>query len=142
MSVVEFWVYGIPKPQGSKKAFAVNGRAMMAEAGGTAHASWRNAVAYAAHDNIPASGRLDGPLNVELTFQFAMPMSRTKATRALGIAPKTTAPDVDKLQRAVFDGLMAGGLIRDDATICGVIATKHETLDWSGVRILIEQVAA
>lgn len=134
---IDFKIFGTPKPQGSKKAFMAGGKAMMAEAGGGAHAQWRNAVAEAAHQNVPFGGRLDGRLVVRLVFWFPMPASRPKAIKAIGKCPKTTAPDIDKLQRAVLDGLMAGGLIRDDATIFRIEAQKWETRGWTGCEVTI-----
>ena len=50
---VSFNVAGTPKPQGSKRAFAVNGRARMKETGGLEHAAWRNAVSEVAAHRAP-----------------------------------------------------------------------------------------
>lgn len=134
---VSFDVIGTPMPQGSKRAFAVKGRAMMTEAGGLKHAAWRNAVADAAKAVAADAGCFDAPLYARLAFRFPMPKSRTKAQHAAGRIHKTTAPDIDKLQRAVFDGLQAAGLIRDDAQICSVNAYKHEVTGWTGVEVYL-----
>jgi crossover junction endodeoxyribonuclease RusA len=143
--VITFEVLGIPMPQGSKKAFVANGRAMMKESGGDKHAQWRNAVANAAkdvagHDDVSAP--LDAAMHVVLDFRFPMPKSRTKSQRAQGEIAKTTAPDVDKLARAVLDGLQAGGLIRDDALVSALVVTKSEVVGWSGVTITIKEYAS
>jgi hypothetical protein len=67
-----------------------------------------------------------------------MPMSRPKLIRQLGIAWKTTSPDIDKLDRCINDGLMAGGLLKDDATICVMYSRKVEIADgWVGATIII-----
>lgn len=136
----KFDVLGIPKPQGSKKAFSANGRAMLKESGGLSHAAWRNAVAEAAqreassHPDTPHQG----PLVVSITYRFPMPLSRPKLIRNIGIAWKTTSPDIDKLDRCINDGLMAGGLIKDDATICVMYSRKVEIADgWVGATIII-----
>jgi Holliday junction resolvase RusA-like endonuclease len=68
-----------------------------------------------------------------------MPASRPVAMRRAGQGPKTTAPDLDKLVRSVGDALTEGGLIRDDARICAVHATKSEVQGWSGAVITIEE---
>ena len=145
-SVLRIQIAGIPKPQGSKKAFSANGRAMMKEAGGLAHAAWRNAVAEAAlraaqETHLPTPIR--GPLAVSILYRFPMPASRPKAVKEKGIFWKTTAPDVDKLDRAIGDGLMAGGLIGDDATICVSYSRKVEIFGgWTGALVVISEPSA
>ena len=67
-----------------------------------------------------------------------MPKSRPAAARRRGWAHKTTAPDLDKLLRAVGDSLQAGGLIADDAAIASITATKIETTSWTGAVVTIE----
>jgi Holliday junction resolvase RusA-like endonuclease len=141
--LVEFDVLGTPMPQGSKKAFMARGRAMMKESS-PGHASWRNAVADKARDTRDAiawGGPFDGALALTIEFRFKMPASRPKAAREAGRCHKTTAPDVDKLVRAVGDGLQASGIITDDARFCVIHATKVEVNDWTGARIGISRVA-
>lgn len=142
---VTFDIVGDPRPQGSKRAFVANGRAVVTEASGTAHASWRNQVATAARD---ATGLhwddvdgfpLDGALHLDVTFRFPMPKSRPKRVREIGWALKTTAPDTSKLVRALEDGLQAGGLIVDDARFSTVYARKLEVVGWTGAVIRIER---
>jgi Holliday junction resolvase RusA-like endonuclease len=138
--LVTFDVVGHPAPQGNKTPIVRNGHAVVVEgkgAGRQRHRDWRAAVADAARtaagdlDDTP----VDGPLHLEVFFRFPMPASRPKKIRAAGVAWKTTAPDGEKLMRAVCDGLQAGGLIHDDARI--VIGTwrKIETLAWTGATI-------
>lgn len=134
---VTFDVIGIPKPQGSMKAFAVGGRARMKPSGGADFAAWRNAVAEAAR-NVAGDAPLEGPLRLTVSFQFPMPKSRPKAMRANGVGYKTTAPDLDKLVRTIGDALTASGLIRDDALIAELVATKAEVTSWTGATITLE----
>lgn len=141
--IVRFDVIGDPKPQGSKKAFVANGRAIMTE--GNTHAAWRNQVADAARQAaiglLLCEAPLDGPLEARVEFRFAMPKSRPKRVRDQGESPKTTAPDVDKLVRTVFDGLQAGGLIADDSRVWRVVASKVETTGWTGCTITLAATA-
>ena len=137
---VEFEVVGSPAAQGSKRHVR-NG--VMVEMGKN-HKPWRAAVAAAArdiaeHDDVPAP--LDGPLQLIVAFRFPMPASRPKAARTAGSAPKTTAPDLDKLVRSVGDALTESGLIHDDARICSVHASKLEVVGWTGAVIRIEAVS-
>lgn len=52
-----------------------------------------------------------------------------------------TAPDLDKLQRGVGDGLEASGLLANDSRIVQWIATKHYG-DTTGCRITIKESEA
>lgn len=131
MTVVEFEVIGSPAAQGSKKHV---GNGVMVESSKKLK-PWRDSVAGAArdvadHDDVPAP--LDGALHLDLTFRFPMPKSRRAAVRRAGQGPKTTAPDLDKLIRAIGDALQAGGLVADDARICSVTARKVEVVGWTG----------
>ena len=138
---ITFQVLGIPRPQGSKKAFSANGRALMKEAGGLDHARWRNAVADAAkHAAETLPGPLTGPLRLDVVYRFAMPASRPKAARVAGRAWKTSAPDSDKLDRAICDGLQASGLIGNDSQICAGESVKYEVVGWTGATITLGPV--
>lgn len=142
MPLVAFDVYGVPMPQGSMKAFNAGGRARMKPSGGAGFAAWRNAVSEAAKrvaDTL--DGPLDGPLTLTAEFRFPMPASRPKRVREAGTAPKTTAPDLDKLVRCVGDALTAARLVTDDARFAYIGATKCETTGWTGASIRVERVA-
>lgn len=136
---VTFEVIGIPAPQGSIKAFAVNGRAMMKPSGGDKFAQWRNAVSQAAKVVAAGGPALDGPLGLHVQFRFPMPKSRPKRLHEIGTAWKTTAPDTDKLVRAVGDALTAAQLVRDDSLFVAVTATKIETTGWTGAVITVSE---
>ena len=101
---------------------------------------WRSAVAEAARDIAADVGQYDEPLHMEVCFRFPMPKSRRAGVRAVGIASKTTAPDLDKLIRSTGDALTTSGLIRDDALICSVHASKLEVIGWSGAVIRLVPV--
>jgi Holliday junction resolvase RusA-like endonuclease len=98
---------------------------------------WRRVVADAARQHAP-DVPLDGPLWLELRFRFPMPASRRKADREHGHRWKDTAPDLSKLVRAVEDALKAGAVIRDDARISVLAATKSEVTGWQGVSVIVQ----
>lgn len=135
---VEFEVIGLPAPQGSKRHV---GNGVMVESS-KANKPWRAAVAAAARDVSIEVGQFDGPLSLTVEFRFPMPKSRKAAVRAAGHGWKTTAPDLDKLVRSVGDALTESGLIRDDALVVGVVATKVEVTGWTGATIILAPVAA
>jgi Holliday junction resolvase RusA-like endonuclease len=138
-ALVEFEVIGIPKPQGSMKAFSAGGQARMKPSGGAAFAAWRNAVAQAAHDVATELGEaLDGPLVLSVEFRFPMPGNATKAAKTRGWRWKVTAPDTDKLVRTIGDALTASKLIVDDKLLQLGSVTKIETTEWTGAIITID----
>lgn len=140
---VRFEVVGTPAPQGSKTRMPngamLDGQSKNAREG---HANWRSAVAEAARtarSRLPGTEPLGGPLLLIVRFRFPMPKSRSKAIRDAGLAPKTSAPDLDKLIRSTGDALKEGGLIVDDALFVGVSASKCEVVGWTGAEITVEQ---
>ena len=136
--LVQFEVVGVPRAQGSKRAFSVNGRAVVAESNPLGHAAWRKAVADRALAVAEKVGILEGPLTLTVTFRFAMPKSKSKSQRSSGVIPKASAPDLDKLLRCLGDGLQAAGLVRDDAQFASISATKVEVADgWVGAAITL-----
>lgn len=132
---VTFDVIGSPAAQGSKRHV---GNGVMVEQSKKL-APWRATVAARAADIARGVEQFDGPLALEVEFRFPMPASRPKSAREAGIAPKVTAPDLDKLIRAVGDALTESGLIRDDARIATVTARKHEVTGWTGAVITISR---
>jgi len=127
--MIAFHVLGVPRPQGSKRAFVRGGRPVLVEAGGAAHKSWRHTVTCAAHE--AAEGfqfAARAPVQLTLTFTFARPKSHyTPKGKLRRGAPSTHTqrPDVDKLVRAVCDSLTDAGVIHDDAQISAIDALKQ-----------------
>jgi Holliday junction resolvase RusA-like endonuclease len=140
--VISFEVLGLPSPQGSKTRMP-NGAMLDGRSKGARdrHRDWRSSVAQAArdvaeHEDITAP--LDGALTLGVEFRFPMPKSRSKRLREIGYNPKTTAPDLDKLVRALCDGLQAGGLITDDARFHLIAARKVEVVGWTGAAVAVD----
>jgi Holliday junction resolvase RusA-like endonuclease len=106
-------VAGAPAPKGSRTQFAN---------GGSRESSkrckpWVEQIAYAARANRPGGVTLDPPYSVELTFY----MPEGKRPR---YPWPTKDGDLDKLVRAVLDGLTQGGLIVDDRHVTRIVTTK------------------
>lgn len=106
-----FFVEGLPAPQGSKK-YVGNGR--MIESSKHLPA-WRDAVKEAAQQH--AETPIDQPVTVMVDFFMPKPKKPMFDYPA-------TAPDCDKLQRAIGDGLEQGGLLRNDARIVKWVACE------------------
>jgi crossover junction endodeoxyribonuclease RusA len=114
--VTEFFVPGIPQSQGSKVAFVVKGRAILADANRVTLKPWRAAVtdaAAAAYDGP----RIEGPVLLTAEFRFVKPKS---VKRDLPAVP----PDVDKLVRSLADSITDSGIWRDDAQVVRLTVEK------------------
>lgn len=114
--VVEFFIPGIPIQQGSKSAFSRIGSTSVQVTDQNAKKlkPWRAIVAAAADRGVT----FDRPVEVELTFVMPRPQ------RPLWHVP-AVKPDIDKLVRAMLDGLTDGGLIADDARVVRLIAVEE-----------------
>ena len=112
-----FTVYGTPKPQGSMRAFMRPGmKHPVLTTDNKKLKPWRQEVTGAAlAQNFQ---QLEGPVSITLDFHFTRPKSAKKRNGM------TVKPDIDKLQRSIFDSL-TGVLFRDDAQIVRVVARKH-----------------
>lgn len=145
---VHFYVLGQPSPQAGTKTVPVRSPSggtvyRKISEGGAGLASWRQEVAQAARARAEECGCLDGPLSLDVVFRFSMPASRPRWAKVQGVVPKDTAPDLDKLLRAVGDSLKAGGLVRDDARIASITATKVEVWEqWTGASITLRRIDA
>ena len=133
-----FTVYGTPKPQGSMRAFRhrTTGKVMVTTDNKQLK-PWRQQVSETAMYARYESGRCVElckvyPVRIDLAFYFARPKS---AKKRIGM---TVKPDLDKLQRAVFDAI-TGILIHDDAQITSVTARKHYG-DPERVEITVEEL--
>ena len=123
----KFFVKGKPVPQGSMKFIRPG---VMIHSRAADLAVWRADIAR----NAELSGfkPVSGGVKVEIDFIFIRPKSANRPF-------PTVAPDLDKLIRAVLDGL-TGVAYEDDSQVILIQATKtygQNTGAWIG----IEQVA-
>ena len=107
-------VFGRPAPQGSKTpmGFEANHRTR----------PWREAIRALCVDKLPPDWeKLDGPLSIEMWFYF----DRLKGHRSGDLPCTKSTYDVDKLSRAMNDGLTEGGVIVDDARVVDMYSHKR-----------------
>jgi crossover junction endodeoxyribonuclease RusA len=117
-------VAGIPAPQGSKRH--VGGGRMVEQS--RAVGPWREAVRAETQRALSARrpgdwciGQFPGKaVRVLLTFRLAKP----KSAPASVLFP-VKRPDIDKLARAVLDGLVAGGALADDSQVVDLLVSKR-----------------
>lgn len=136
---VAFYAHGMPKPQGSKRAFVgAGGRAVMTESNTAGHRDWRATVASAALDAMGTQALLAGPLLVRLVFALPRPKSHPKTKRTWPVA----RPDIDKLTRAVLDS-MTHVVFRDDSQVVQLQVCKvwAEVDTPSGAGVAVKVVA-
>ena len=125
------WIPGKATPQGSKKSFIINGKAILVDASG-GNKAWRKMVTETirAHEDYIL---LPGAVNVSLAFY----MERAKSNKKQFM---TQAPDVDKLCRSVLDGVVDSEIIADDSRVISLTASKKWADDGKpGVLVSIWQ---
>lgn len=141
---VSLIVYGMPGPQGSKKAVGTSkkGFTLMVESSKKVK-PWRKEVDRVGKEAMTGLEPMDGPLRCYMTFTMPKPTGSPKTRRTY---PMRT-PDLSKLVRATEDALTTAGVWIDDARVVELIAAKRypgegqDALDRPGVKIRIELIA-
>jgi len=117
---VSFRVAGLPAPKGSRIPGRRKDGTIYTRPANASEKSWTEAVAYVARAKRPGGKMLKPPYAVELEFHLPRPKQ-----------PKYEWPvraDLDKLERAVLDGLTQGGLIVDDRHVVELRSRKSFVL--------------
>ncbi len=127
---VRFDVSSLPIPQGSTRAFVVNGKPIITSTSKGLN-SWRRLIADRAQDRVSAP--IEGAVAVTLGFRLPRPKS---APKKKWIYP-SKRPDLDKLVRAVLDAI-TNVIIADDSQVVSLTATK----DYGppGVMIQVDEI--
>ena len=134
MRSLAFQVFGDPVPQGSKRAFVVKNRAVVVDDNKAPLRSWRSAIVDAARAELNGEAPDLGPVRVTLMFFLRQP-KRPKAPVPI------TKPDIDKLARAVLDGMTDAGVIRDDSQVTTLTVRKRYTTEAPCVRVFVDEDA-
>ncbi|WP_058623200.1 RusA family crossover junction endodeoxyribonuclease [Microbacterium testaceum] len=120
MTAVTFFVPGIPVPQGSKKAFVVGKRAVIVDVKPELLGAWRGEIARRAFSAFAFGPPIDGAVRVDAAFVLPR---KPSVTRPLPIGARDG--DVDKLVRALLDGItQAGNVWADDSRVAELHASK------------------
>lgn len=143
-----FSVLGTPRPQGSMSLFRARSGHEVAKYADTVY-EWRGIVCVGARAARPAGPALEGPLQVGLGFDLARPKSHFGTGRNAGrlklAAPQwmSTAPDLDKLVRAVLDAIGDAGVWwYDDGQVAQLTASKRYCAEGEvpGVVVSIKEI--
>jgi len=145
-----FTVRGLPVAQGSARAFVRGLRAIIATEANNPRSplgAWRTAIATEARAAMADAPLFDGPLLVDVVFGMPRPKSHYLPANSRRPAPvlrpdapiwHTGKPDVDKLERALFDAL-TNVAWSDDAQVVDVRARKPY-MDRPGASVRVEQL--
>ena len=133
--IVSFDIPGPPVGKGRPRVASRGGHARLYTPEKTA--SYESLVALAARAVAPAQ-MLDQAVGVVLDIRVPIPASWSKKKQAqalAGLLRPTTKPDIDNVEKAVFDGLN-GVLWRDDVLVVEVTKRKrYDALPGVGVTI-------
>lgn len=133
--ILHFRASGTPIPQGSKTVAQHGGRAWVRDANAGKLKPWRENVATAARASHDGD-RLDGHLSVDMLFLLPRPTSVIRPFPSV-------KPDLDKLVRAVMDGITDAGVWADDARVVELWTAKTYATegDTAGVIVYITPTA-
>lgn len=136
--MIKFRVVGKPEPKGSKSAFPIRrkdgGIGVATKEANPNAKGWMDLVGAEAQRHVPEGGLIDGPVRLTLLFTLLRPKSISEKKRPF----PTVKPDIDKIERAVMDGL-AGKIYTDDSRVVQKVSGKQYG-DTPGVEITVEEM--
>lgn len=139
MQPLTFFVPGIPRPGGSKKAFFRPGMKypVITDDAGEGNRNWRALVADFGGRAMAGQPLLEGPLRLDIVFHLARPKGHYGRKGLLPSADAYPAkkPDVLKLARSTEDA-MTGVVYRDDSQIVAEWLSKVYS-EKSGAEITV-----
>lgn len=138
--MIRFEVAGQPATKGSFRAIVTRGKTAAGRPKAIAKNdnprcdAWQEAVGWAAKAAMRGAAPIAGSVTLDVVFRFARPKRLDRAGRYDG-----PMLDIDKLQRALFDG-MSGIAFVDDAQIVHV----HVRKEWGppGVAVTVLELPA
>ncbi len=142
------FVPGVPKPHGSKSAFAFRRKdgslgAAVTDSSGVAGKAWRAQLAGVLVEEWSMEDLLEGPLVLDLTFFMPRPKGHygtgRNADKLKPSAPEyhITTPDKTKLTRCVEDAL-TGTVYRDDKQVIDGWQKKQYAVGYEQPGVMIE----
>ena len=117
MSAVTFFVAGVPVPQGSMTGRVQGKRAVIYASNEKKLRPWREAVTRMARASWLDRPQIEGPVQIGLVFVFERPVSVKRRLPSV-------FPDLDKLVRAIGDGVTEAGIWKDDGQVIRIVAEK------------------
>lgn len=127
---VEFVIPGEPKGKGrarSRIAKAGDGRQFVTHYTPKDTVEYENLVRMAAHEAMRGEAPTSFPCRVKIVAYCSIPASWSKKKQAKALAGEvfpTGKPDLDNIEKSVFDG-MNRIVFRDDSVVCDVTKAKR-----------------
>lgn len=120
-TLLSFFVDGRPKPQPQRRLNPKTNTYFFPHDAD----DWKKLVTTTAFAELAKYGNpsrfpLRGPINVGLHFRLPRPARIT----SFGRVPHDNRPDLDNLEKAVFDALTHAKLWKDDSQVCAKISSK------------------
>jgi Holliday junction resolvase RusA-like endonuclease len=137
MAQLEFWVAGVAAPKGSTKSFPIpraNGTTGVATMNANPKTKdWQARVATEAQRaaNDYAFEFITKENEVKVTAQFILPRPRSRKNKGFFVKP-----DLDKLARALLDGL-TDVVFEDDSQVVALNVTKEYSKDCLPPGVLV-----
>lgn len=129
-------IRGVPTPKGSRTIGRRRDGSAFTRPAAKGEAAWIEVVAREAIAARVRFGAIEPPYSIGLDFSMPRPArpSHRHPTRA----------DLDKLIRAVLDGLTRAALIADDRHVIELVAWKHwaQIPDGEGVSVSVRSIAS
>jgi Holliday junction resolvase RusA-like endonuclease len=125
MTVICFNIPGQPQGKGRARVGKINGHARMFTPSKTV--AYEGLVAHVAHLAMAGLGMLEGPCSVSMDIVCQIPASwsaKKQRQALLGELRPVTKPDIDNVEKAVFDGCN-GVVWRDDVQVVDVRKSKR-----------------
>ena len=136
--MLDFIVYGAPQGKGRPRVGRVGQHVRMFTPAKTL--AYEGLVAHCGAAAMAGRALLEGPVELRLLIDVAIPASWSKRKQAQALAAEilpTTKPDVDNVIKAIGDGLN-GVVWKDDSQISDVIARKRYA-EKPQVRVMVRQ---
>jgi Holliday junction resolvase RusA-like endonuclease len=104
--------------------------------------NYEGLVAHAAHVAMAGAPLITGPVSVSIAIACQIPASwsgKKQREAAAGKHYPTTKPDIDNVEKAIFDAIN-NVVWKDDVQVVNVVKSKRYALA-PGVKVLIEEIA-
>lgn len=136
-TAITFTVPGQPVGKGRPRIGKIGQHARMFTPEKTAN--YEGLIAHAGHQAMAGRAPILGPVSVVLDIRVQVPASWSKRKQAEALANRvhpTTKPDIDNVEKAIFDGLN-GVAWKDDVQVVDVVKRKRYS-ETPGVTVEIE----
>ncbi len=101
-------------------------------------ANYEGLIAHSGQQAMAGRALFEGPVLVELDIALSIPQSMSKKRKALALAGQlhpTKKPDLDNVQKAIYDGLN-GVVWKDDVQVVKAVVGKRYG-ETPGVRVKV-----